>query len=60
MPTQLQDMATMTLKGEEIPRLWRGGSIRLTYTGVQPKNSRREPTKAHVKEKPNGPIGEFK
>jgi hypothetical protein len=48
------------LKGEEIPRLWRGGSRSLTFTGVHPRNSRREPTKAHVKEKPDGPIGESK
>ena len=48
------------LKGEEIPRLCRGGSSSLTFQGVHPRNSRREPTKAHVQEKPDGPIGEFK
>jgi hypothetical protein len=46
------------LKGEEIPRLCRGGSSSLTFTGVHPRNSKREPTKAHVKEKLDGPIGE--
>ena len=49
-----------TLKGEEIPRLCRGGSSSLTFTGVHPRNSRSEPTKAHFKEKPDGPIGKFK
>jgi hypothetical protein len=52
--------ANMFLKGEEIPRLWRGGSSSLTFTGVHPRNSLREPTKAHAKEKPDGPIGESK
>jgi hypothetical protein len=48
------------LKSEEIPRLWRGGSSSLTFTGVHPRNSLREPTKAHAKENPDGPIGESK
>jgi hypothetical protein len=48
------------LKGEEIPRLCRGGSSSLTFTGVHPRNSKREPTKAHAKEKLDGPIGESK
>ena len=46
------------LKGEEIPRLCRGGSSSLTFTGVHPRNSKREPTKAHVMEILDGPIGE--
>ena len=29
------------LKSEEIPRLWRGGSSSLTFTGVHPRNSER-------------------
>ncbi|HEX4029924.1 MAG TPA: hypothetical protein VHX20_06130, partial [Terracidiphilus sp.] len=48
----------LSLKGEEIPRLCRGGSSSLTFTGVHPRNSKREPTKAHDKEKLDGPIGE--
>jgi hypothetical protein len=56
---QLQEENTR-LKGEEIPRLCRGGSRSLTFTGVHPRNSRCEPTKAHVKEKLDGPIGESK
>jgi hypothetical protein len=48
------------LKGEEIPRLCRGGSSSLTFTGVHPRNSKREPTKAHVKEKLDGPTGKSK
>jgi hypothetical protein len=47
-------------RDREIPRLWRGGSRSLTFTGVHPRNSRREPTKAHVKAKLDGPIGESK
>jgi signal transduction histidine kinase len=52
--------ALQALKGEEIPRLCRGGSSSLTFTGVHPRNSKREPTKAHAKEKLDGPIGESK
>jgi hypothetical protein len=48
------------LKGEEIPRLCRGGSSSLTFTGVHPRDSLREPTKAHVKENSDGPVGEAK
>jgi hypothetical protein len=48
------------LKGEEIPRLCRGGSSSLTFTGVHPRNSNGEPTKAHAKEKLDGPIGKSK
>ena len=48
------------LKGEEIPRICRGGSSSLTFTGVHPRNSKREPTKAHVKEKLDGPTGKSK
>jgi hypothetical protein len=48
------------LKGEEIPRLCRGGSSSLTFTGVHPRDSLREPTKAHVKENSDGPVGESK
>ncbi|MGO8759831.1 MAG: outer membrane beta-barrel protein, partial [Terracidiphilus sp.] len=47
-------------KGEEIPRLCRGGSSSLTFPGVHPRSSRCEPTKAHIKENLDGPIGESK
>ena len=49
-----------SLKSGEIPRLCRGGSSSLTFTGVHPRNSKGEPTKAHAKEKLDGPIGESK
>ncbi|MGO8756609.1 MAG: nucleotidyl transferase AbiEii/AbiGii toxin family protein, partial [Terracidiphilus sp.] len=42
------------LKGEEIPRLCRGGSSSLTFPGVHPRSSRCEPTKAHIKENLDG------
>jgi hypothetical protein len=56
----MNEREAVRLKGEEIPRLCRGGSSSLTFTGVHPRNSKREPTKAHVKEKLDGPIGESK
>ena len=36
------------LKDEEIPRLCRSGSSSLAFTEVHPRNSAREPTKAHA------------
>jgi len=53
-------LLTYTLKSGEIPRLCRGGSSSLTFRGVHPRNSKREPTKAHAKEQLDGPIGESK
>jgi transposase InsO family protein len=54
------EQVSADLKGEEIPRLCRGGSSSLTFTGVHPRDSLREPTKAHVKENSDGPVGESK
>lgn len=40
----------------EAPRLCRGDSRSLTFKGVHPENSKREPTKAHAEENPDGRV----